>query len=474
MLITVPEVDEAAFGPDMKVDVTPGVVKTNLILDEIYILQSHGLHKNIAQNIKDKDALISGYWQTVLPGFFTYISETKEKIKQQLVSFLKKGEAAEPVAENTLETFASCISEMCVTETLRDSDIIEIRCRHHHQDLIKAVLDAYLSEYHKLRNTIWFDKDAPNFFQKHSANYFKQWQEHLDELMKLKETPDIIDPVQEKAKLEDQQMGYLSEILSLKTRVKELKNQAKIFSDLTPEEAVIFTTEGIEKDPLLKELKMRIGVAMADRSELLGNFQPGASSVVKLNYQIADLYAEYKKLTANFFEKETEKNRIRMRAFSSAVKKTEDRICELNQRLFQMDKHRYQIKMLEEKLERYEKQYADYETKAMKITLQEELRKTVTTIKVVSPPFVSEKPVWPKKTMLVILAIMLSFFFTLLFIVIMQMMDDSFHLPREVTRELNLPVLASFPVKPWQKIIRNPADKPGFFKKLGSKKKVRI
>lgn len=139
-----------------------------------------------------------------------------------------------------------------------------------------------------------------------------------------------------------------------------------------------------------------------------------------------------------------------------------------------MDKHRYQIKMLEEKLERYEKQYADYETKAMKITLQEELRKTVTTIKVVSPPFVSEKPVWPKKTMLVILAIMLSFFFTLLFIVIMQMMDDSFHLPREVTRELNLPVLASFPVKPWQKIIRNPADKPGFFKKLGSKKKVRI
>jgi len=473
LLITAPEIDKTIFESDVKMDVTPGVVKTNLILDEIYILGSHALHEKVALCIQDKESLITGYWQTALPQIFAGISETKDKAKSELQALLTGAAESEPPAEPPLEAFASGVGEMCTVETLRDSDIIEIRCRHHKPELIKKVLDAYVVEYHNLRNAIWFEKDAPNFFQKHSLNYFEQWQSLLEKLVKLGEMPDLIDPVQEKARLETQLMEYNAEMLNLKITFGELGKQEKILKYQEPGEAVSFTSNEIEKDSMLKAIRQQIGSVVAKRLELLRDFQPGAPLVRKLDYQIEELYFEYKRLITNFFQKEIRKNRIRRDAISSAAKEIRSRLGKLNRRLSELDKHRYEFKMLEDKLRRYEKQYAEYETKAMRVNLQEELRKTVTTVRVVSPPFVSQKAVWPRKLLLVILAMMLGFLFAIFFVLVSRMMDDSFHLPREVSRELDLPVLASFPlIRRHKNIIGKPLGKTDILGKLGFKKRA--
>jgi uncharacterized protein involved in exopolysaccharide biosynthesis len=450
LMIAAPEIDKAAFESDMKVDLSPGAVKVNLILDEIYILQSHILHENIAKRFEDKTPLLTSYWQTVLPGFFTFIDEAKTSLKARLQAFFNKETTETPAEENVLESAASSIGDMCIVETLRDSDIIEIRCRNHQRDLIMQILNAYLEEYHLLRNAIWFDKDAPDFFQKHSADYFTQWHQLVNDVMKLKEQPDLIDPLQEKSKFAEQLIAYKTEIQGLKTERDELRKQTKTVRALPPEQAILFIPEGIEKDNLFGEMKARIGEVIGDRSKLLKNFQSDAPAVLKLEYQLAELYAEYKRLITDFLEKETDKRQFRMDALSSVINETEARIKNLNERLIRLNKEEYQIRMLEDKLDRYGKQYAEYETRAIKISLQEELRKSVTTVKVVSPPFVGEKPVWPQKLILVLLAMILGFLFTVFFIVLIELMDDTFHRPEEVSEELNLPVLASFPLRRWE------------------------
>ncbi len=462
LLIKAPEIDKTGYESDMNVALRPGIITKNVVSDEVYLLQSHTLYENVAQTIKDKNALKSDYWETALPGWlFTYIFKSKTRIKEQLQSFIKgKDDDGKKSDADSLEKSALRIKKLCETEPLRGSDIIEVRCKHHTPQLIEEILIAYEKEYQSIKNNIWFNKNTPNLFQKHSEDYFIKWQEMLEEVMELKSDTDLIDPFHEKAELQKQLIKYRAEVSNLKTTLKELKEHAKIVKSLQPEDTVTFITEGIEGDNLFRELKIKIGSVTAERSRLLRDFQPEASSVAKLDYQMEELYVKYKKLIQGVSKQEMKKNRIRTKALSSAIKENEVRLSELNERVTELEKNKYQIKMLEGKIERYGKQYNEYETRAMKINLQEELRKTATTVRVIAPPFVSQKPVFPPNPIfLAVLAMLMGFLLTVFFIIVMQLMDDSFHTPEEVSQELNLPVLASFPVRRWRKLKKQKVKK---------------
>ena len=441
ILIRAPEVDKSTLEAGTSVVVRPGVIMENIISDEIYLLKSHALYREIAQNIKSVEALKSGYLATTkLPDrFLRYFVAIKGDIKKILQKYIRRKDVTGSDV-SPIESMASAVRAMSVVEQQKGSDVIEVRIKHHNARLIMEILNVYLMKYHDLRNKVWFNKNATGFFRTQTETYYDQWQRLVDKLIKLKEEYNLIEPDKEMKKYQEQLMNFTSEFMKLKTTMNELKMKMKLVVSMSPEKSLTFMPERIEVDRLFKEIKTMVGQAKAERSKLLRNFKVKSTAVSKIDYQLADLYTQYKQLLTGYFENKFNRSSIRLEALSDTIK-------EIKQRLFKLNKFGQQVKVLEEKTELYRKQYSSHMIRTMNAKVQKELRKSASTVKVISAPFVDSIPVWPKKKIFTVLSVLLGFLLTMLFTIFVQLMKDSFNLPEEISQELNLPVLASFPLK---------------------------
>lgn len=436
ILVKAPEVDKTSLESGTSVVVRPGEHMENVISDEIYILQSQDIYRNIARTIETQEVL-AGYWSALrIPGWMASPFTGVKKLNAWLKS--RRGDTPQKAAVSPVESIAAVVESMSAVQQQVGSDVIEVRLKHHHPQLLRVLLDAYLKAYQNLRDQVWFNKNAVDFFQTRTDEYYEQWQKLFDELLDLKTNWDLTDPAREKVELQKLLMRYMSDIITFETTLKEYESQLQLVKSLSPEESLTFMPERIGVDPLFKDVKMGIAAVKADRSRLLRDFQPQASVVHKMDFQLTDLYHQYQNLLTRYLENQISRTRISLQAASEVLDPTKVRLRDL-------DRYGQQVALLEQKADLYRKQYAAHGERAMNAQLQKELRKTVSSVEVVSQPFVNPISVWPNKKLLVILSVMLGFLLTGFFTVVMQLMGDSYNLPEEVTQDLDLPVLASIP-----------------------------
>jgi uncharacterized protein involved in exopolysaccharide biosynthesis len=441
VLIKAPEVDKTTMEAEYRVDMRPGLVMENVISDEFHILQSHALHRSLAEfvlsEIMAKPGSLPGgslSWFAYLPGWGKSLLGPIVRGSQPDLS--KRDDKAD--VETSVEKLAYEIQRITTVEAYKGSDVIQVNLRHPDQKFLMSLLNAYMQQYYQIRTAIWFEGSAPDLFMEGAGRYLQKWQELSDELIKLKKTFDIVEPTQEKNKLLEEFSVRNAEVTSLRVEIKELEGLLNALLPLAPERAIAFFLKRSENDSLVRELRMRIAQASSERANLLKDFLEKSPVVDKADYQLHDLYVEYKRLITESVHRESNNAKIRIQALTSSLADAKSRLMLLTQ-------YEQKVKMLEENIEMHRKQYIAQGEKAIEIKRQSEFRRATTTIRTISSPSVNPRAVWPQTGLLVMASVMLGFLLTLFFALVRYLMNDSYYLPEDVNRDLGIPILASFP-----------------------------
>jgi uncharacterized protein involved in exopolysaccharide biosynthesis len=113
--------------------------------------------------------------------------------------------------------------------------------------------------------------------------------------------------------------------------------------------------------------------------------------------------------------------------------------------LLKIDKAETQIAILQEKAAVLKENANLYETKNHETRISLELRdETFSNVAVLTPPYVAARPLFPQRLILLILSVFVGLFLGICAAVLLEMMDDSFKLPKHIEKVTGLPVLASF------------------------------
>lgn len=441
LLVKSPQIDRAAMQSETNVVVRPGLVLENVIADEVKILQSHQLFLYVARTLIEEgvtvgsflDAVGSKYLSTVsrLSGDVTYAvpKSTDSRISDEVTYEVPESKEIEALAES--------LKRLCVVASAKGSDIIEITIRHHDPQVMRSILNYYLRSYYQLREAVWFNSDTPDFFQAASDSYYLKWRDLLNEKVALKQQTTALDPTREKNRLIEVQVANAAEIYELKAAAKNLQSQLDRLKTLSAERSLTFLQQETVNDKLFSELKLQIAAFQAQRAKLLGDFNQQASLVKKVNYQLAELYRKYHRQLIALIENKMARVQTRMTVLQSGME-------EVKKKLVELDRYENRLQLLDKKIELNLKYYIEHGNKAIAFQQQKDLRKNVATVNVVSQPFINLQPLWPRPATLVPLAFVLGLFLGLLGIFLLRSMKNTYLLPEEIRRDLNLPVLASF------------------------------
>lgn len=437
LLVKAPEIDRTSLESVTSVVMRPGLILENVISDEIKILQSHELFLNVAETLIKEKIEVGGLMDAFRKKYLS--RDPRQKGESGLYSRSNPAEEEKNPEQKTydIEALAGALQELCVVTPVKGSDIIEVSIQHYDPQAMQPILDQYLRAFYRLREAVWFNSNAADFFQASSDNYYRRWQDLLDQMIALKQKTTVLDPAREKDKLEEKQAANTAKLYDLQATVKELQSQLDRLKTLSPEQSLTFLQEETIDDKLFRELKLQIASSQAKRAKLLGDFSEQAAMVRKTDYQLDELHRKYYRQLFALIENKIARTRTRMAVMQAGLVK-------VKQKLLELTRYANQIQLLEKKIELHRKHYFDHGKKAMEVKLQKDLRKMVATVNVVSQPFVNSGPDWPKPKLLVPLAFTLGMFLTLSSIVFMQYMKDAYQLPEEISRDLNLPVLASF------------------------------
>jgi len=429
ILVKAPEIDKTALTDDTSIVMRPGLIMENIITDEIYLLQSQTLYQNIAETLDDIPD--SGYLKKITPDF---ILKFFELIGQ---SMDKAGSIDNSVQD--IENTGLKIAGISSVERLIGSDLIEVTIRHHDPDQLRSILKKYASAYMNFRETIWFNRNAVKLLENQKNIYFESWQKRQHKLIDFKNSLNLIDPVQERINLQDKLINSDIKIIDVNKSLTEFKKQLNYLKRLPASETITFLPEKTDMDNMFREIKMRIGLAKVEHSQLLQKFQNEAYEIKKSNYRLNLLYKEYKKLLESYLLKKISATEIQLQSLKKIIKDNKSRFVELK-------RYEQHAAVLKEDIDSVWQQYITHRNKTHEIKMQNDLRKVTANVKIVSPPLVNKmKPFWPNIPVVVSLSVLLSFMAVSFIVVIIHIQVDSFCLPEEVSKELKLPVLESFP-----------------------------
>jgi CelD/BcsL family acetyltransferase involved in cellulose biosynthesis len=332
---------------------------------------------------------------------------------------------------------AQTLENLCVVAPATGSDIIEITIRHYDPQAMRSILSYYLKAYYQLRETVWFNSDTPDLFQAASDSYYQQWQDLLNERLTLNRETTALDPTREKDTLIKKQVANTGEIYDLQSTVMDLQNQLDRLKTLSPEQSLTFLQQDTVNDKLFSELKAQIAVLQAQKAKQLGDFNQQASLVKKINYQLKELHRRYYRQLFALLKNKIARAQTRQSVLQSGL-------AEVKKKLVELDRYENRLQLLDKKIELNLKHYVAHGNKAMEFKQQKDLRKNVATVNIISQPFVNFKPEWPQPASLIPLAFVLGTFLSLLAVFFLRLMKNTYLLPEEINRNLNLPVLASY------------------------------
>jgi uncharacterized protein involved in exopolysaccharide biosynthesis len=425
LLVKAPEVDRTAMESGTSVVLRPGLVLENVIADEIKILQSHELFLNVAKILLKEDIYLGGLLDAARLKYNRSASgrfdKTEDKVEES----------------KEIEAVAAALKSFFVVAPVRGSDIIEVTIRHYDPPTMRSILGHYLKAFYQLRETVWYSSDAPDFFQASSDYYYLQWQNLLNERVVLEHETVVNDPTREKEILIEKQAAYAAEIYDLQATLNDLQSQMKRLDKLSPEQSLTFLQNETVSDKLFSQLKLQIATIQTERARLLGDFTQNALLVKKVDFQLEVLFRRYYVQLFTLIKNQLASVQTRMRVLRSSL-------AQVKKKLVELDRYANQIQMLDKKIELYRKHYVERGNRAMEIKQQKDLRKNVATVNVVSKPYVNAKPHWPKPTILAPLAFALGLFLSLFSVVLLRYLKNAYHLPEEISRDLSLPVLASY------------------------------
>ena len=412
--------------------VTRGMVADTMTTNEERILNSPELASRVIEKIKTKYPDPSFGWISLpLPD----LSAFKASIKSWIYKLFGLTESPSPLSDPLVEELRKAL----VITPMIGTNVIEISIMNPDPDFTFFLLNTYLNTYMELRQDLWMASGAPGFFNQEAGNYLGKWKEINDRLYALKQSVGVVVPTQELQQLQERVGDLRTQINLVDLEIADLEQSMTQAKGMKSTEFIPVGSLQDAQDKALEELQVRLGQSLSLRAEALKNFTAQSPEVKRIDREINELNAQSRKVLL-----------VRLENMLSVKKHNRmqllEKIDSMTQQLFVVDKARSDMAILEEEADIARTNMKAYENKRAETSISIELRKaTFSNVGVMSPPYIPAKPFFPKRVILLALALAVGLFIGMTIAVLLEMLDDSFKLPEEITTVTGLPVLASFP-----------------------------
>jgi uncharacterized protein involved in exopolysaccharide biosynthesis len=405
----------------------------DMAADEERLLNSLKLSSQALSKIKDKypDAYFN--WIRLSLSDDSAI----KKIVGQLRATMKRVLGAQET-RSISDPLIDALHDSVVVTPVIGSHVIEVEMRHSNPAFLKDVLQTYLDTYMNIREELWMATSAPDFFKRQADHYFNELVQINQQLSSVKEKSRVVNSQQEMAELQQEANDLRGEISNLDVDIAGLKNYLYQLDHMNAVDLLPAAPFQDVPDESLSSLRESLGRAVTERAGALKYFDANSLNLKRIDKEILELSGNIRKNLTLSAKQQLNAKQHRL----GLLKQKRSGIID---QLLKIDKAETQIAILQEKAAVLKENANLYETKNHETRISLELRnETFSNVAVLTPPYVAAKPLFPQRPILLILSLFVGLFLGICAAVLLEMMDDSFKLPKHIEKVTGLPVLASF------------------------------
>lgn len=294
--------------------------------------------------------------------------------------------------EMAVQAVQKCLN----VEQVRNSDVISVAFRWPSPQIATEVLDALIAFYLVHHLEVHRISGGHEFFQKQVEIIGERLKSSENKLKRLKKKEGIFS-------YQDQRLALLNQLANLKASLKDSQTELRI------------TWAEIEK--LRKQM-----------DALLSSISPGFDT----SYKAA--------------EKALLLQEVHLTSVTEKKLMLENHIASYQNELNKLNLYDTELKRLNRQIQINEDNYKLYRKKLEEARISEVLdNERIVNVKVIEPSLASSAPVRPRKLLIVALGIVLSLLAGIGFAFLAEYFDHSIKTAEEVSRYLELPLLASIP-----------------------------
>lgn len=435
ILVKSNETDTSAVLPDSNVQVRGGYTDAMMTIDEQNILIGSTLAKKVVDRMKTQygESTAFGWLAKAIPLWITNLFEKfGNAISWVLLKFGLSGSKAfspDPLVEDFKGTLT--------VEPVIGSNVIDISVYHYDPLFLENLLKVLLEEYLSLRESIWITDKAPSFFRELADYYWKEWEDTGLKQLKLLEDLSLLVPSHDSKNIISQINKVEGKILELGYDEKSNKNILDHIEGIDINQ--IETYQALNNNSNLQNICNGISKLEIERISGLKLFLEAAPSIQKIDRELLLLRKKYKNFIVEYYKNNLaiiEKEKVML------LKIQED----LRQKFLDIEKKELNLTILSQKAEIIKNHVNSYEKKFHETKISNAMKKSMRTcVGISSFPYVGLKT-FPRKKMMLILSFGMGIFMGCFVIAVKELLDDSYKIPEQINKDLNLMVLASLPI----------------------------
>ncbi len=324
------------------------------------------------------------------------------------------------------------------TEIIPASNVIEITYYDKNAKNALNLLQVLMGQYVTFRFQVYHPGEAEMFYSQQSDKFKKGLETKEDELMGLIRETNISDPQKEieknlmlKSELEKQLNSLISDAIEKNAEVQHLETA------LNTKDIQYFS---FVDNKLINELSSRLQDLFVEREKILRAYSLKSEKVQLIDKQIDNTY-DLLKSEVNAYKKDKLKElnivREKIKSIQGRIDTIDSNNVELKEQLVNSQRIGRDINLFEFSYDTFSKRREESKTVTASNVPSE--------ISILNKAFPSDGPVFPRKTVVIPLGLLVGFITGFSFGFLRHYFDHTFKKPSDVENYLGLPVIFSIP-----------------------------
>lgn len=323
------------------------------------------------------------------------------------------------------------------TELVGASNVIEVRYESRDAQMAMTLLGAVMETYIDHRNRVYNPAEAGDYFRENAERSRQQLAARESELLALIRQTSVSDPKTEKA-------NNLAVKYQLQLQLNDLQSAAidkeglvrQLERSLADDSLQLFSF--IDNIPAIIELSKKLEELLVERGAVLRVYRPESDRARLVTTHLQDAHAALRKEVVNYKKSEAAK-----------LKSIRDKIASIRERMAALDEANIRVEEQLIAAQGIERDIAVFQSSYGAFSKRREEAGAVSgnqilsQVSIVTPPFPSNGPVFPKKRLVIPFGLVFGFINGFVLGFLIEYFDHTFKKPSDVEHYTGMPVIAS-------------------------------
>ena len=331
----------------------------------------------------------------------------------------------------------------CLTiEQVTDSNLIAVSLRSEEPEQVQKVLTKMLSVYIKHRNLVYTKKEGLQFYDEQAKTYKEKLDKAETELKAFQKQWDIVNMEVQNTSNIKLLADFNNDLNLLKISYDEARHRIDMMKNyMENDSSKLYLTKEMRDIPAIVELEKGIVPLLIKKSEIFKIYTEDSREYVSIISQIDMLRDEIR----NEISKAIRTDEIELESMGIKIQSLENRIAQLKKDANDFNQKEKAYRDIQRKVNAYKEGYLLYQSKAEdSVIISEKTKRDLANISIATKPTVPEKPVYPNRLLMLVLALFFGGFSALFAPFIIESVDNKLKTADDIETILKLPVISSF------------------------------